>query len=98
MDEDVRGETTMWKKVLLVVLVAGSAAGGLVGYRVKHAPPAPKIERGTYVAAAPAAILAEVARLQNWVAWSSQGKNDPGVRRTYGGPRTGAGASYYWSN
>jgi len=86
----------MWKKIVLLALVVLGASGGVFVYRVKHAP-APKAESGTYVAAPPETIIAEITRLQNWVAWSRE-KDDPTIRRTYGGPSGGPGASYYWFN
>jgi len=86
----------MWKKIVLLALVVLGATGGFFVYRVKSAP-APKAESGTYVAAPPVTIIAEITRLQNWVAWSRE-KDDPTIRRTYGGPSGGPGASYYWFN
>jgi hypothetical protein len=86
----------MWKKILFLVLVAGGAAALLIGNRVKHAAPV-QVERGTFIAATPAAIIAELAHLQNWVAWADD-KDDPSIRRTYGGPAGRPGASYYWSS
>src|SRR5438067_377682 len=85
----------MWKTILLVILVVAGAGAALVANRVKHAPPQ-QVERGTFVAAAPETIIAELARLQNWVGWFAQGKDDPTIRRVYGGPPSGAGASCYW--
>jgi len=86
----------MWKKILLLALLIAGASGGLFVYRVKHAP-APKAERGTHVEAPPVTIIAEISRPQNWVAWSRD-KDDPTLRRTYGGPSGSPGASYYWFN
>ena len=89
----------MGKKILLAVLavlVAGGGASAIVASRVKHAPPL-QVQRGTFVAAPPATVIAEIANLENWVAWSHE-KDDPTIRRTYGGPRSGRGASYYWSS
>jgi hypothetical protein len=86
----------MWKKILLVALVAGAAATALsMGKRAKSAPATYQVERGAFIAAPPATILSEIARLQNWVGWSRD-KDNPAIRRTYGGHSIGAGASYYW--
>jgi hypothetical protein len=87
----------MWKKVLFAVLVAGGAGTALVASRFRHAPLV-HIQRGTFVALPPAIVIAEVSRLQNWVAWSSYGKHHSAIRGTYGGPASGPGASYYWSS
>jgi hypothetical protein len=87
----------MWKKILLVALVGGAAATALsMRKRAKQAPVTYQVERGAFVAAPPATIISEIARLQNWVAWSHD-KDNPAIRRTYGGPSIGAGASVYWS-
>jgi len=87
----------MWKKVLLAVLVAGGGGGALVAKRFKLAAPV-QVQRGTFIALPPATVIAEISRLQNWVAWSSYGKLNAAIGGTYGGPVSGPGASYYWSS
>jgi len=86
----------MWKKILLAVLVAGGVSAALIANRVKQVAVRP-VERGTFIAAPPATIVTEIARLQNWVTWSGE-KDDPAIRRVYGGPPSGTGATCYWSN
>jgi Polyketide cyclase / dehydrase and lipid transport len=87
----------MWKRIVFAVVLAGGASAALsMRHRIQHVAPHP-VERGTFVAAPPVKIIAEISRLQNWVAWSRE-KNDPAIRTTYGGPNGGRGASCYWSN
>ena len=87
----------MWKKILLAILVAVGASAALIANRVKQQPAVHPVERGIFIEAPPATIVSEIARLQNWVAWSGE-KDNPAIRRTYGGPPSGIGATCYWSN
>lgn len=54
-----------------------------------------RVERSALVAAPPPAVLARIADLHQWTAWSPWER--PGMRRSYGGPPEGEGASYYFS-
>jgi len=56
-----------------------------------------RIERSAGMRAAPPAVFAQVNDLQNWRAWSPWEKIDPALKRSYDGPRAGAGASYAWA-
>src|SRR5205814_6779293 len=55
-----------------------------------------RIERKTTIAAPPASVFAKVNDLHNWQAWSPWEKMDPDLKRTYGGPSAGNGATYAW--
>jgi carbon monoxide dehydrogenase subunit G len=78
---------------VLVVLAAVAAAVRLGATRG----PSARVERARLVAAPPGAVLAELADLKQWAAWSPF-EGDPAVRRVYGGPPAGPGASAYWSD
>lgn len=54
------------------------------------------IERSASIAAAPAAVFAQVNDFHNWAAWSPWEKLDPQMKKTFEGPAAGAGASYGW--
>ncbi|HET7787850.1 MAG TPA: SRPBCC family protein [Myxococcales bacterium] len=56
-----------------------------------------KAERSVSVAAPPAVVLALISDLRRWPEWSPRERLDPGVQRTYGGPPSGLGSSYYWT-
>jgi hypothetical protein len=55
-----------------------------------------RVERSASIAAAPDRVLAEIADLRRWAAWSPWERLDHQVHRTYGGSPSGTGASYYW--
>jgi polyketide cyclase/dehydrase/lipid transport protein len=55
-----------------------------------------RVERSITVAAPPPAVLAVLADLHRWQAWSPWG-GEANVHRAFGGPAAGVGASCYWS-
>lgn len=55
------------------------------------------IQRSTTVDATPEEVLAHVADLRAWQAWSPWEGVDPELSRTYTGPDSGVGATYEWS-
>jgi Polyketide cyclase / dehydrase and lipid transport len=56
-----------------------------------------RVERSTSVAAPPDVVRAHIADLHRWRSWSPWELAAPQVHRSYGGPPTGVGSSYYWS-
>ena len=54
------------------------------------------VERITTIGAPPAAVYAHVVDFHRWTEWSPWEDVDPDLRRTYGGPDAGVGASYAW--
>ena len=56
-----------------------------------------RITRSATIAAAPAAVFAQVNDFHKWEAWSPWAKLDPAMRTSYGGPAEGPGAIYTWS-
>ena len=56
-----------------------------------------RIERTTVVAAAPAAVFAQVNDFHKWDAWNPWAKMDPALKQGYEGAPAGAGAVYTWA-
>src|SRR5919109_1451052 len=55
-----------------------------------------RIERSAMMRAPAQAPYAQVNDFQNWREWSPWEKIDPALKRSYDGPKAGAGASYAW--
>jgi hypothetical protein len=55
-----------------------------------------RVERSIVVAAPPGTVLAQLRDLHRWSAWSPWEGVATDVHATYGGPRSGVGASCYW--
>jgi hypothetical protein len=86
----------MWKKVAVAgFAVAALASAGAFWLRRPAQPQ--KAERAVTVAAPPAVVLGVISDLRRWPEWSPRERLDPAVRRSYGGPPSGLGSSYYWS-
>ena len=76
--------------IAVLVLVAGA----LVVASTR--PDSFRIERTILVKAPPEAPYALVQDLHRWTEWSPWEGVDPAMKRTYGGPAIGVGASYGW--
>lgn len=83
----------MRKLALAVTFVSMFAAG--VGLSL--GPPAFLVECATTVAAPAEVLVAQVADLQRWPAWSPDEAGDPRISRRFGGLPGSPGATYYWS-
>lgn len=55
-----------------------------------------KVERRATIAAPAAAVFPHVNEFKKWQAWSPWEKLDPAMKRTFGGPEGGQGATYAW--
>ena len=55
-----------------------------------------RVERTTRIAAPPEVVFALVNDFHAWDRWSPWAHLDPSMKTTYGGPPSGAGASYAW--
>src|SRR4051794_32760731 len=89
-------EQPMWKKLGIAgVAVAALAVAAAIFFRRPGQPQ--RAERAVSVAAPPALVLALISDLQRWREWSPLERLDPDASRTYGGPPSGLGSSYYWS-
>lgn len=56
-----------------------------------------QVTRSIAIDAAPERIYPLIADFRAWNAWSPWEKKDPAMRRTFGGPETGIGATYAWA-
>ncbi|HUM11980.1 MAG TPA: SRPBCC family protein [Myxococcaceae bacterium] len=56
-----------------------------------------RVERSTRIAAPPEVVFGLVNDFHAWDRWSPWAKLDPEMKTTYGGPTSGAGASYAWT-
>lgn len=81
-------------KIALIVFVV--AVGTLLVYAATR-PDTFRIERSTSIGAPPEKVFPHVASVRNWAAWSPWEKMDPDMKRTYGGPESGVGASQSWA-
>lgn len=56
-----------------------------------------RIQRAATIDAPPEAIFPFLADFRRWEAWSPWEKLDPAMKKEFGGPESGVGASYAWS-
>ncbi|HMC59514.1 MAG TPA: hypothetical protein VKJ01_10010, partial [Candidatus Solibacter sp.] len=85
----------MKKKIAVAaVSLALVAAAAMVFFsaRIGHT------ERALTISAPASVVLAQLSDLQRWMQWLPRDQLDPRARRSFGGPHTGVGASYYWSS
>jgi Polyketide cyclase / dehydrase and lipid transport len=54
------------------------------------------VTRSVAISTNPDVPFAQVNDLHKWVSWSPWEGIDPGLKRTYGGPESGVGATYAW--
>src|SRR6266700_1185294 len=82
----------LWKILIVVAVI-------VIGLAVVVAlqPASFRVTRTATISASPAAVFAQVNDFHNWVAWSPWEKLDPGMKRSYEGAPSGAGAMYAWS-
>lgn len=82
----------LWKILIAVAVI-------VIGLAVVVAlqPASFRVTRTATMSAPPAAVFAQVNDFHNWVAWSPWEKLDPGMKRSYEGAPSGAGAMYAWS-
>jgi uncharacterized protein YndB with AHSA1/START domain len=83
-------------KIILIVL--GLVALGVVGL-VLYASTKPDsfiIQRSVTINAPPGKIYPLIADFRAWSAWSPFEKLDPAMKRTFGQPSAGKGATYSW--
>src|SRR2546427_12423236 len=82
----------LWKILIVVAVI-------VIGLAVVVAlqPASFGVTRTATISASPAAVFAQVNDFHNWVAWSPWEKLDPGMKRSYEGAPSGAGAMYAWS-
>lgn len=55
-----------------------------------------QVERAAHIAATPRAVYRHLDDLHEWQRWSPWEALDPKLKRTFGGPARGKGATYAW--
>ena len=60
--------------------------------------PVDRVERSILVEAPPEVVLAQVVDLRRWAAWSPWMGTGARTQRTYGGPPSGVGSTYFWQD
>lgn len=88
-----KGNGSVLKKVLIGV----AAVLGILLIVIATRPSTFHIERSTTMSAPPESAFAQVNDFRAWSAWSPWDKLDPGMKRTYEGAPSGAGARYGWT-
>lgn len=83
----------MIKRLLLAVAIV---IAGVLLYAATL-PDSFRVARSTTVKAPPDKVYPLIADFRQWPQWSPWEKLDPAMKRSYGGPPQGAGASYAWS-
>lgn len=86
----------MFKTILIWgAAVVGVLVGGVLAYAATK-PDTFRLQRSITVNAPPQAVHALIEDYRNWTAWSPWEKKDPNLKRTYGEPSRGEGATYAW--
>lgn len=85
----------MLRIVGIVVLVFVVAVAGLLAYAATR-PDDFRVQRSIVIKAPPEKVMAVVADLRGWTAWSPYEKKDPAMKRAYAGAPAGKGATYEW--
>lgn len=80
------------KKVLVVLVVMLVGFAAFVATRPAHF----KISRALTMHAPAPVIFSQLDDFHRWAAWSPWDKIDPTMKRSYGGPDRGTGATYSW--
>ena len=82
----------MLKTIAIVIVVL---IGAVLAYAATK-PDELRVERTLAIKAPPEKIYPLLSDFQRWGAWSPWEKKDPGMKRSFGGPKEGKGASYAW--
>ncbi len=78
------------------ILIGIAAAVVLFIVVVATRPATFHVERSISMAAPPESAFAQVNDFHAWAAWSPWEKLDPDMKKTFGGPPSGAGSTYAW--
>src|SRR5689334_10686509 len=82
----------MLKIIAIVIVVAIAAFLGFAAMK----PDELRVQRSTTVNAPPEKIHSLIEDFRRWPAWSPYEHKDPQMKRTFGGPERGRGATYAW--
>jgi len=83
--------------MLRKVLIALAALVAVLLVVVATRPSTYRVERTTRIAAPPDVVFALVNDFHSWNRWSPWEHLDPSMKRTFGGPPSGLGATYAWT-
>ena len=83
--------------MLLNILIGVVAVILVLALVVAMRPSTFRVERSATIAAPPQLIFERVNDLRAWESWSPWEKKDPDMKRTFGGPAAGDGATYAWA-
>jgi hypothetical protein len=86
----------VWRKAFPGIAAAIGFAVAVAVVLAVAGPSSKRVERSIHVEADPRVAAAQITDLRRWLAWSPREPRDPGARRSYGGPATGVGSTYYW--
>ena len=86
----------MLKTALLSLLGLVVIAVAVVLILAARKPDTFQVTRTATINAPPERVYPLIADFKAWGAWSPWEKKDPALKRTYGGPETGVGATYAW--
>lgn len=78
-----------------IAFVFAALVAALLAYAAMQ-PDTFRVERSIVVNAPPERVHALVNDFHAWQAWSPWEKLDPALKRTFGGPASGVGATYAW--
>ncbi|QJR11995.1 hypothetical protein DSM104443_03078 [Usitatibacter rugosus] len=79
---------------IIAALIALAIIGVLIAASTQ--PDTFRLERSIAIKAPPEKIQPLITDFKAWMAWSPWEKKDPAMKRTYGGPERGKGATYGW--
>jgi hypothetical protein len=82
--------------MLKIILIAVAAAIVAVLVFAATRPNAFVVKRSAVIDAPPGTLEAMVSDFHQWGRWSPYETMDPAMKRTYGGPASGVGATYAW--
>ncbi|MGO4171175.1 SRPBCC family protein [Bosea sp. TAF32] len=87
----------MLKTVLLSLLSIVVVGIAVVLILAARKPDTFQVTRTATINAPPERVYPLIADFKAWGAWSPWEKKDPAMKRSYGGPETGVGATYAWA-
>jgi uncharacterized protein YndB with AHSA1/START domain len=83
--------------MLRTILLFIAAAIAIVLVYAATKPDTFSVERSANIHATPDRLFPLISDFHAWGAWSPWEKLDPNMKRTFGGPQSGLGATYAWA-
>ncbi|MBR0928572.1 SRPBCC family protein [Bradyrhizobium diazoefficiens] len=85
----------MLKAIAIIAIVLAVGIAGVLVFALTK-PDTFRVERSLAVKAPAGAIYPQVADFHRWTGWSPYENRDPAMKRSFGGPEEGKGATYAW--